>query len=158
MHSRIANLSYAKYGRRDMQEQHAVPVSITITGQRVERPTHGMTDTIGYDEAYVINNKITNSLIHGLVHQYAWYKSRDEYGQATVVQVNNICCLGYEDIYGNKYDMMDGVDLPNDSGNQGKWRIWMPDGSIRMVQGKKDSGQWITGVAHGKYTGHGSGR
>jgi len=86
-----------------------------------------------------------------LVHQYAWYKSRDEYGQATVVQVNNICCLGYEDIYGNKYDMMDGVDLPNDSGNQGKWRIWMPDGSIRMVQGKKDSGQWITGVAHGKY-------
>ena len=46
---------------------------------------------------------------------------------------------------------MDGVDLPNDSGNQGKWRIWMPDGSIRMVQGKKDSGQWITGVAHGKY-------
>ena len=27
----------------------------------------------------------------------------------------------------------------------------MPDGSIRMVQGKKDSGQWITGVAHGKY-------
>ncbi|WP_462341200.1 hypothetical protein, partial [Phocaeicola plebeius] len=46
---------------------------------------------------------------------------------------------------------MDGVDLPNDSGNQGKWRIWMPDGSIRMVQGKKDSGQWITGVAYGKY-------
>ena len=36
-----------------------------------------MTDTIGYDEAYVINNKITNSLIDGLVHQYAWYKSRD---------------------------------------------------------------------------------
>ena len=31
-------------------------------------------------------------------------------------------------IYGNKYDMMDGVDLPNDSGNVGKWRIWMPDG------------------------------
>ena len=27
----------------------------------------------------------------------------------------------------------------------------MPDGSIRMVQGKKDSGQWITCVAHGKY-------
>ena len=47
--------------------------------------------------------------------------------------------------------MMDGVDLPNDSGNVGKWRIWMPDGRIRMVQGKKDSGQWITGVAHGKY-------
>ena len=47
--------------------------------------------------------------------------------------------------------MMDGVDLPNDSGNQGKWRIWMPDGSIRMVQGKTASDQWTTGVAHGKY-------
>ncbi|KAB6389868.1 hypothetical protein GAZ37_23540, partial [Bacteroides xylanisolvens] len=150
MHSRIANLSYAKYGRRDMQEQCGAGQhnNNRTTGGTAD---HGMTDTIGYDEAYVINNKITNSLIDGLVHQYAWYKSRDEYGQATVVQVNNICCLGYEDIYGNKYDMMDGVDLPNDSGNQGKWRIWMPDGSIRMVQGKKDSGQWITGVAHGKY-------
>ena len=47
--------------------------------------------------------------------------------------------------------MMDGVDLPNDSGNVGKWRIWMPDGTVRWVQGKKDSGQWISGVAHGKY-------
>ena len=149
MHSRIANLSYAKYGRRDMQEQCGAGQhnNNRTTGGTAD---HGMTDTIGYDEAYVINNKITNSLIDGLVHQYAWYKSRDEYGQATVVQVNNICCLGYEDIYGNKYDMMDGVDLPNDSGNVGKWRIWMPDGSIRMVQGKKDSGQWITGVAHGQ--------
>ena len=26
----------------------------------------------------------------------------------------------------DKYDMMDNVDLPNDSGNAGKWRIWMP--------------------------------
>ena len=68
-----------------------------------------------------------------------------------MVQVNNICCLGYEDIYGNKYDMMDGVDLPNDSGNQGKWRIWMPDGTVRWVKGKTTSDQWITGVAHGKY-------
>ena len=150
MHSRIANLSYARYGRRDMQEQCGAGqhTNNRTTGGTAE---HGMTDTIGYDEAYVINNKITNSLIDGLVHQYAWYKSRDEYGQATVVQVNNICCLGYEDIYGNKYDMMDGVDLPNDSGNVGKWRIWMPDGTVRWVQGKTASDQWITGVAHGKY-------
>ncbi len=47
--------------------------------------------------------------------------------------------------------MMDGVDLPNDSGNFGKWRIWMPDGTVRWVQGKTASDQWITGVAHGKY-------
>ena len=150
MHSRIANLSYARYGRRDMQEQCGAGqhTNNRTTGGTAE---HGMTDTIGYDEAYAVNNKITNSLVDGLVHQYAWYKSRDEYGQATVVQVNNICCLGYEDIYGNKYDMMDGVDLPNDSGNVGKWRIWMPDGTVRWVQGKTASDQWTTGVAHGKY-------
>ena len=47
--------------------------------------------------------------------------------------------------------MMDGVDLPNDSTNQGKWRIWMPDGSTRFVKGKTSSDQWIAGVAHGKY-------
>ena len=39
-----------------------------------------------------------------------------------VVQVNNICCLGYEDIYGNKYDMMDGVDLPDVYKRQGHER------------------------------------
>ena len=150
MHSRIANLCYARYGRRDMQEQCGAGQHNynRTTGGTAE---HGMTDTIGYNEAYSINSKITDSLIDGLVHQFAWYKSQDEYGQATVVQMNNICCLGYEDIYGNKYDMMDGVDLPNDSGNIGKWRIWMPDGSVRWVQGKKGSDQWTTGVAHGKY-------
>ena len=47
--------------------------------------------------------------------------------------------------------MMDGVDLPNDSGNVGKWRIWMPDGTVRYVKGTTSSGYWITGVAHGLY-------
>ena len=68
-----------------------------------------------------------------------------------MTQVNNTCCLGYEDIFGHKYDMMDNVDLPNDTGNVGKWRIWMPDGSIRWVKGKTASDQYITAVAHGKY-------
>ena len=150
MHSRIANLFYARYGRRDSQEQCG---GGQHTNNRVTGGTaaYGMQDTIGYEEAYAINNKITNSLIDGSVHQYAWYKGKDEYGRDTVTQVNNICCLGYEDIYGHKYDMMDGVDLPNNTGNQGKWRIWLPDGSTRMVQGRTSSDQWICGVAHGKY-------
>ena len=46
--------------------------------------------------------------------------------------------------------MMDGVDVPNDSGNVGKWRIFMPDGSVRMVKGMTSS-TWITAVAHGRY-------
>ena len=150
MHSRIANLFYAKYGRRDSQEQCGAGshTNNRTTGGTASR---GMTDTIGYEEAHSINANITNSLIDNLVHQYAWYRGEDDYGGATVTQVNNICCLGYEDICGHKYDMMDGVDLPNDSGNAGKWRIWMPDGTTRMVKGKTASDQYITAVAHGKY-------
>ena len=150
MHSRIANLFYAKYGRRDSQEQCGAGSHTNnhTTGGTASR---GMTDTIGYEEASSINPNVTNSLIENSVHQYAWYRGEDSYGGATVTQVNNICCLGYEDIYGHKYDMMDGVDLPNDTGNSGKWRIWMPDGSTRLVKGSVSSGIWITAVAHGKY-------
>ena len=147
MHSRIANLFYAKYGRRDSQEQCGAGqhTNARVTGGTASR---GMTDTIGYEEAHAVNANITNSLVDNLVHQYAWYLSED--GSA-VTQVNNTCCLGYEDIYGNKYDMMDNVDLPNNTGNAGKWRIWMPDGTTRMVKGMTSSDQWITAVAHGKY-------
>ena len=150
MHFRIANLAYAKYGRRNMQEQCGAGshTNMRTTGGTASR---GMQDTIGYDEAKGINPNVTNSLVdENRVHQYAWYKDKDEYGAAKVTQVNNICCIGYEDIFGHKYDMMDGVDLPNDSGNAGKWRIWMPDGSTLMIKGTTNSGYWITSVAHGK--------
>ena len=149
-HSRIANLFYAKYGRRDSQGQCGAGQH---TNSRVTGGTagHGMTDTIGYEEASQIDPDATYSLGDGVIPQYAWYKESDEYGMATVERVNNTCCLGYEDIFGNKYDMMDWVDLPNDSGNQGKWRIWMPDGTVRMVKGMTSSDRWITAVAHGKY-------
>lgn len=150
MHFRIANLAYAKYGRRNMQEQCGAGshTNMRTTGGTMSR---GMQDTIGYEGAKAINPNVTNSLVdENRVHQYAWYVDKDEYGAAKVTQVNNICCLGYEDIYGHKYDMMDGVDLPNDSGNVGKWRIWMPDGSTIMIKGTTNSGNWITAVAHGK--------
>lgn len=150
MHFRIANLAYAKYGRRNMQEQCGAGshTNVRTTGGTASR---GMQDTIGYDEAKGINQNVTNSLVdENRVHQYAWYKDKDEYGATKVTQVNNICCIGYEDIYGHKYDMMDGVDLPNDSGNAGKWRIWLPDGTTVMIKGTTNSGYWITSVAHGK--------
>ena len=150
MHFRIANLAYAKYGRRNLQEQCGAGshTNMRTTGGTMSR---GMQDTVGYEEAKGINPNVTNSLVdENRVHQYAWYVDKDEYGAAKVTQVNNICCLGYEDIYGHKYDMMDGVDLPNTSGNEGKWRIWMPDGSTIMIKGATTSGNWITAVAHGK--------
>lgn len=150
MHFRIANLAYAKYGRRNMQEQCGAGshTNMRTTGGTMSR---GMQDTIGYEGAKAINPNVTNSLVdENRVHQYAWYVDKDEYGAAKVTQVNNICCLGYEDIYGHKYDMMDGVDLPNTSGNEGKWRIWMPDGSTILIKGTTNSGNWITAVAHGR--------
>ena len=150
MHFRIANLAYAKYGRRNMQEQCGAGshTNMRTTGGTMSR---GMQDTIGYEGAKAVNPNVTNSLVdENRVHQYAWYVDKDEYGAAKVTQVNNICCLGYEDIYGHKYDMMDGVDLPNTSGNEGKWRIWMPDGSTIMIKGTTTSGNWITAVAHGR--------
>ena len=150
MHWRIANLSYAKYGRKNMQEQCGAGShsNTRTTGGTASR---GMQDTVGYEEAKGINPNVTNSLVDNLVHQYAWYVEKDEYGAAKVTQVNNICCLGYEDIYGHKYDMMDRVDIPNTSGNVGKWRIWMPDGTIMMVKGATNGDSWITAVAHGKW-------
>ena len=150
MHWRIANLSYAKYGLKNMQEQCGAGShsNTRTTGGTASR---GMQDTVGYEEAKGINPNVTNSLVENLVHQYAWYVEKDEYGAAKVTQVNNICCLGYEDIYGHKYDMMDRVDIPNTSGNVGKWRIWMPDGTIMMVKGTTNGDSWITAVAHGKW-------
>ena len=149
MHFRIANLFYARYGRRDAQEQcgagqHNNNRNVGVTMK------YGMTDTVGYDAAKAVNPNVTNSMIDNLVHQYAWY-IKDEYGSKSVEQVNNICCLGYEDIYGHKYDMMDGVDLPNTTGNAGKWRIWLPDGSTFMIKGHTTNGAWTTAVAHGFY-------
>lgn len=149
MHFRIANLSYAKYGRRNMQEQCGAGQHsyLRTTGGTASR---GMQDTIGFEEASGINPNVTNNTSDAGVHLYAWYIEKDEYGATKVTQVNNICCIGYEDIYGNKYDMMDGVDLPNTSGNVGKWRIWLPDGTALMIKGMTNSDYWITTVAHGK--------
>lgn len=151
MHSRIANLAYAFYGRRDMQEQCGAGSHTNNRTIGAETMNRGMTDTIGYEYAKAINPNVTNSLVENLVHQYAWFRSVDELGAQTVTQVNNICCLGYVNLYGHKYEMMDGVDLPNDSGNSGKWRILMPDGTFRYVKGSTSSGMWITGVHHGLY-------
>ena len=149
MHFRIANLSYAKYGRRNMQEQCGAGQHsyMRTTGGTASR---GMQDTIGFEEASGINPNVTNNTSDAGVHLYAWYIEKDEYGATKVTQVNNICCIGYEDIYGNKYEMMDGVDLPNTSGNVGKWRIWLPDGTALMIKGMTNSDYWITTVAHGK--------
>ncbi|MFI3293754.1 MAG: hypothetical protein SNI70_09585, partial [Rikenellaceae bacterium] len=132
-HKHIANLFYAKYGRRDSQGQCGY-------GQNSNTRVIGGTAVIGMQDTVNVNDAT----------QYAWYETVGSDGTITYTQLNNINCLGYEDIYGSKYEMMDNVSVPNDTGNTYKWLITMPDGSQRKVKAGSTS-QYISAVAHGKY-------
>ena len=68
-----------------------------------------------------------------------------------MTQVNNTCCLGYEDIYGHKYDMMDNCDIPNDANHQYMVRIFMPDSTERYIKVSNYDSSWIANVYNGKY-------
>lgn len=150
MSSHIANLFYMTYGRRDSQTQCGAGshTNTRTTGGTMQR---GMKDTIGFAEAKGINPNVTDSISNEGVRQYAWYK---EYGlddAVTVTQVNNTCCLGYEDIYGHKYDMMDNCDIPNDAKHQYMVRIFMPDSTERYIKVSNYDNSWIANVYNGKY-------
>lgn len=149
MHKHIANLFFVTYGRRDSQAQCGAG-SHTYSRITGGSSAYGMVDTIGFDAAKQIDSTLTPALVDGLNPQYSWYKVMVD-GVATIVRRDNSCCLGYEDIYGNKYEMMDNVSLPNNSGNVYKWLITMPDGSQRKVKGSSFNDMWIKDVAHGKY-------
>ena len=151
MHSEIANLFYMKYGRLNSQEQCGAGShsNVRTTGETMSR---GMTDTVGYVAAKVINASVTNSMVDGGVHQYAWYVDGDEEsGNATVKQVNCTCCLGYEDIYGHKTECVDGCDMPNDSAHQYMLRIFIDESTYRYIKVSSYSGIWVTAVYHGRF-------
>ena len=141
MHNDIANLFYAKYGRRNSQAQCGA-------GQHTSTRTTGGTAKIGMQDT-VNTDGTTVGGYEG--SGLAFYKEVNNVGETVFTRINNINCLGYEDIYGHKHDMMDSVDVPNDSGNVAKLRYLMPDGSYRYVQGVNASEIWITGVSHGRW-------
>ena len=140
MHSDIGNLFFAKYGRRDSQMQCGA-------GQHSSSRTTGLTAQLGMQDT-VNTDGVT---IGGIESDgLAFYATQGAGGQVTYTRINCTNCLGYENIYGHKYDMMDCVDMPNSSGNTYKWRFRMPDGTERWVKGAPAS-MWITAVAHGLY-------
>lgn len=141
MHNNIGNLFFAKYGRRDSQMQCGA-------GQHTNNRTTGGTAKIGMQDT-VNTDGVTVGGVDG--NGLAFYKETNSNGETVFTRINNINCLGYEDIYGHKYDMMDGVDMPNSSGNTYKWRFTYPDGTERMVLGISTNDIWITGMSHGKY-------
>lgn len=140
MHRDIANLFFAKYGRRDSQMQCGA-------GQHSNSRTTGGTAVIG-----MLDTVNTNGVVVGGWDNdwKSFYKKVDAYGNVTYVALNNTNCLGYEDIYGNKYDMMDGVNV-NVGQVDAKWVITEPNGSLRKVKGATYSGQFIAAVVHGRY-------
>ena len=150
MSSHIANLFYMAYGRRDSQTQCGAGShsNTRTTGGTMQR---GMKDTIGFAEAKSINPNVTDNIVEQGVRQYAWYKESGLDDAVTVTQVNNTCCLGYEDIYGHKYDMMDNCDIPNDAKHQYMVRIFMPDSTERYIKVSNYDNSWIANVYNGKY-------
>lgn len=142
MHKDIANLFYTAYGRRDAQAQCGAGVSSNDrkTGKTAEI---GMQDTVNTDGNVVGGVDGNNTL--------AFYEVKAKNALGTFVRIDNTNCLGYEDIYGDKIEMMDNVGVPNNNDEFGLWNINMPDGTMRKVQGSTDAGHWIAAVVHGKF-------
>ena len=139
MHRDIANLFFAKYGRRNSQAQCGA-------GSNSNMRTTGTTARIGMQDTVNTDGKIVGGVeSNGL----AFYKTVNVDGSVTFTQIASTNCLGYENIYGHKYDMMDGVEV-NKNSVDGKWVITTNDGVERIVKGSSSSGIYIKGVVHGK--------
>lgn len=131
MHKDVANLFFAKYGRRDAQAQCGYGQNTTtrIIGSSAFL---GMTDTVNPTGAT----------------EFAWYY--DEKGE--LVRIPCSRCLGYENWWGNLAEWMDKVGLPNTpAADQFKYSITMPDGSMRKVLSATVSGNYVKSVYHQKY-------
>lgn len=125
MHKDVANLFFAKYGRRNAQDQCGYGQNTTtrIIGSSAFL---GMTDTINHE---------------GKV-EYAWNPINDE-------QMSCSRCLGYENWWGNVAEWMGEVELK--SSEPYKFQIKTYDGSIRKVLGTSASGNYIKYIYHQKY-------
>ena len=125
MHKDIANLFFARYGTRDCQAQCGLG-SDSYSRATNGTASLGMLDTIN---------------ILGSTYYLSANGSR--------VAINNTNCLGYQDLYGDKFEGVDKVRI-NPSSANGIWRITMPDGSTRNIQGRTASA-YIRRVVFGKY-------
>lgn len=138
MHKDVANLFYAAYGRRDAQDQCGYGQN---TNNRIVGTTAviGMQDTVSYDSDGVHKT------------EYSWYISKDADGRIVHTRIPSSNCMGYESWYGDKYEWMDKVGLPNTNAQeQYKLNIEMPDGTVRKVR-SGTTGGFATGMVHQKY-------
>ena len=139
MHKDIANLFFAFYGRRDSQDQCGY-------GQSTDQRNIGTTVLLGMQDTISYNSD-------GGAHQTsnAWYVRPNEDGKNVYSLIYNTNCMGYENLYGDKYEWLSGVSLPNTNAQeQYKLLIEMPDGSTRKVKSGTVDG-YCTGMYHQKY-------
>lgn len=139
MHKDIANLFFAFYGRRDSQDQCGY-------GQSTDQRNIGTTALLGMQDTISYNSD-------GGAHQTsnAWYVRPNEDGNNVYSLIYNTNCMGYENLYGDKYEWLSGVSLPNtNTQEQYKLLIEMPDGSTRKVKSGTVGG-YCTGMYHQKY-------
>ena len=139
MHKDIANLFFAFYGRRDSQDQCGY-------GQSTDQRNIGTTALLGMQDTISYNSD-------GGAHQTsnAWYVRPNEDGNNVYSLIYNTNCMGYENLYGDKYEWLSGVSFPNtNTQEQYKLLIEMPDGSTRKVKSGTVSG-YCTGMYHQKY-------
>ena len=135
MHKDVANLFYARYGRRDAQGQCAY-------GPNTHVRKIGLTSKLGMRDTVNPEDKTENN---------AWYEVVGDDGEIKYQTIGATLCMGYENWYGDKLEWMGKVGLPNTPSSEAyKWHIEMPDGSIRKVKSGTTSG-YITGVVHQKY-------
>jgi hypothetical protein len=134
MHKDVANLFFAFYGRRNAQAQCA-------PGRGSSSRIIGITAEIGMTDTANPNN----------ASEYAWYPVVSNDGSVSYVQIDSVNCLGYENWYGNRYEWVGGLTIPNPSAAEYyKWNIVMPGGAVRKVKSGTVGG-YITGVVHQKY-------
>ena len=127
-HNHVGNLFFAKYGTRDSQGQCGYGES-SYTQPMNRTAALGMRDTINSNGG-------------------TYYQNDADPPQ--LVSIGSVNALGYQNLFGDKYEMMDKVNV-NVGQVDGKWVIEMPDGSQRKVKGGTTSGIWIKSVVHGKY-------
>ncbi|WP_418981733.1 LamG-like jellyroll fold domain-containing protein [Alistipes sp.] len=129
MHKDVANLFYAKYGRRDSQGQCGY-------GESSYAKPSGLTNLLGMRDTINPENKTTG----------AYYYDGDKLKDARSTNV-----LGYECWQGDKCEWVDKVVI-NPQKADYKWHIEMPDGATRVVQGVAAGGEyWPANMVHGRY-------
>lgn len=134
MHKDVGNLYFAKYGERDSQ-------GICGYGSSTNNRTLGATNSMGMTDTFANpSNKTEQSA-------YKW--NDDSHEDKTNINSPNV--MGYEDWYGNKAEWVEKIDFCKNVVDY-KYHIEQPDGTDRVVQGLKQSGNlWPICVIHGRY-------